>query len=201
MTEWIIFIKIVYSWSKSLTKKDKTEYSMVYRFILASDFWVFVNLVMALLMSIPALNYYSHGTHITVAHSMGTTIGINTCILFASVSFIITKVNGKEVFNRAKKMIFYLFNFSLLVFWVALIAMGVFKMIWEANNPEGQVGVMHAESAVYYSVFIVAGSLLFICIFLIAYPMIKKLMPHCKYALLPEVVQLEIDHIKEAQES
>ena len=201
MTEWIIFIKIVYSWSKSLTKKDKQEYSMVYRFILASDFWVFVNLVMALLMSIPALNYFSHGTHITVAHSMGTTIGINTCVLFASVSFIVTKVNGKDMFNRSKKIVFYLFNLSLLIFWVALIAMGVFKIIWEANNPDGQVGVMHAESSTYYAIFIVAGSLLFICIFLIAYPMIKALIPHCKYALMPAVVQREIDHIKKAQES
>lgn len=31
--------------------------------------------------SIPAINLFTHGTHITVAHAMGSTIGINTMIL------------------------------------------------------------------------------------------------------------------------
>ena len=201
MTEWIIFIRIVYGWSKSLTKRDKVQYSMVYRFILASDFWVFVNLLMALLMSIPTLNYFSHGTHITVAHSMGTTIGINTCILFASVSYIITKVNGRELLTKGRKTVFYLFNFSLLVFWVALIGMGIHKILWEAENPNGFVGDLHAESAPYYIVFILAGSALFVTLVLIAYPMIRALLPHCNYAFFPKRIQDEMDHLDEAQKS
>ena len=199
MTEWIIFIKIVYSWSKSLTKKDKKDYSMAYRFIIASDIWVFLNLVMALLMSIPALNYFSHGTHITVAHSMGTTIGINTCILFASVSFILSKVIRTERTKRRNAFAFYLFNISLLVFWVALIMMGVHKAMWQANNPEAPMAELHAGSSGYYLAFIIAGMFLFISIFMIAASMIKALIPMCHYTILPEAIQLEIDHIEAKQ--
>ncbi|MDX2359596.1 MAG: cbb3-type cytochrome c oxidase subunit I [Crocinitomicaceae bacterium] len=197
MTEWIIFIRIIYGWSKSLTKKDKRENSMAYRFIMASDIWVFLNLVMALFMSIPVLNYFSHGTHITVAHSMGTTIGINTCILFASVSFIISKLTPLEKIKKAKKFPFYFFNASLLVFWVALIAMGVHKAIWVNTNPDGLNADLHASSGIYYLIFIIAGVALFLGICMIAIPMIRTLIPACTYTLYPKAIQEEIDHLEE----
>jgi len=181
MTEWIIFIKIVYSWSKSLTKKDKQKHTMAYLYIMASDFWVFVNLTMALFMSIPAFNYFSHGTHITVAHSMGTTIGINTCILFASVSFILSKLKKETIVSRLNKFSFYFFNGSLLVFWVALIAMGVKKSLWQLNQESQVFSQLHEESHVFYLVFIVAGSFMFISLLMIVVPMIKGLIPFVRY--------------------
>ena len=197
MTEWIIFIRIVYSWRKSLTGADKRFYSMAYRFIIASDVWVFLNLVMALLMSIPVLNYYTHGTHVTVAHSMGTTIGINTCILFASVSFILSKINrSKEPLKKRLKS-YYTMNISLLVFWVTLIWMGIYKAIWQANNPNGTMSELHADSINFYVVFVVSGFVLFVSLVWIAIPMIQALLPHCRYTIYPEAIQKEIDQINE----
>ncbi len=180
MTEWIIFIKIVYSWSKSLTKKDKQKHTMAYLYIMASDLWVFLNLVMALFMSIPVFNYFSHGTHITVAHSMGTTIGINTCVLLASVSFILSKLKKGTINLKLNKFSFYFFNSSLFVFWVALIAMGVKKSIWQLNKESQVFSQLQEESHVFYIVFIVAGSFMFISLLMIVVPMIKELIPFVK---------------------
>ena len=41
---------------------------------MAADIWIFLTLVLAIAMSIPAINVYTHGTHITVAHTMGATM-------------------------------------------------------------------------------------------------------------------------------
>jgi len=45
----------------------------------------FLSLSLAIAMSVPAINVYTHGTHFTVAHTMGTTIGINSFLLLAFV--------------------------------------------------------------------------------------------------------------------
>jgi len=195
MTEWLIFIKIIWGWSKSLSNRDKKAYSMTYKFILASNIWVFINLVMALLMSIPYLNYFSHGTHITVAHSMGTTIGINTCILFASLTYIITRLNGKEVLTKYANKAFYLFNGSLLVFFVGLIAMGVKKIMWRDSG--GTYTELHESSHGLYVVFIVAGMALFSSIVLIAIPMIKQIYPFAYRASLSDRMVEELERAEE----
>lgn len=191
MTEWIIFIRIIYGWRKSLTPREKKENSMAYMFIRASDFWVFANLVMALLMSIPTLNFFTHGTHVTVAHSMGTTIGINTCILLASVSFILSKLEVKH--RPTRKLPFYMFNGSLFVFWITLIAMGLKKAVWELNNPDGHIGELHSESAPYYIAFVISGIALFISIVWIAIPMIRSLLPYCRHLIIPDSMYEEIE--------
>lgn len=194
MTEWILFIKIVWGWSKSLTKKDKKKYSMVYRFIIASDIWVFINLIMALLMSIPAFNYYSHGTHITVAHTMGTTIGINTSILFSSVTFILSKLNGKEITSRVSNLGFYLFNGSLAVLFCSLIVMGIIKMNWQDTH--ASYTELHSSSHSLYVLFILSGVILFCSLLMIILPMIKQLFPYCYRATLPTKMIKEIEQIE-----
>lgn len=68
-------------------KTNNTTFSFPYRFLMAADYWVIINLAMGILMSIPAINLYTHGTHITVAHAMGTTIGINVMIILASAFY------------------------------------------------------------------------------------------------------------------
>ncbi|NOY48397.1 MAG: cbb3-type cytochrome c oxidase subunit I [Chlorobi bacterium] len=131
MTEWILLIYIIREWKKSLTKEDKKSYCMAYKFLITADFWVFLNLILALLFSIPAINFFTHGTHITVAHSMGTTIGINTTILFASVFFIVSKINPSFKINQfAVKYGRNLFRISLFLFWITLLIAGVKKSYW-----------------------------------------------------------------------
>jgi nitric oxide reductase subunit B len=133
MTEWIILLNIIRGWKSTLTEAQLFNNRLTYRFLLASEIWVFLNLGLALLMSIPAINLYTHGTHITVAHAMGTTIGINTMILLASVSYI---WRSKPLNKRAVTTFLWLTNASLFAFWMALIAAGIIKGIFTVNHPE-----------------------------------------------------------------
>ncbi len=131
MTEWVVLLHIIYCWKKSLSNEEKQSYCMAYKFLIAADFWVFINLILALLISIPTINFFTHGTHITVAHAMGTTIGINTTILLASVFFIILKINPNFNTNQlAIKKGYFLYNSSLLLFLIFLLIAGVKKSIW-----------------------------------------------------------------------
>ncbi|NOQ72857.1 MAG: cytochrome C oxidase subunit I [Crocinitomix sp.] len=179
MTEWIILIHIIYAWAKSLSKAQKKENSMAYRFLMASEFWVFVNLILALLMSIPALNYYMHGTHITVAHSMGTTIGINTCILLASVSYIVKIISG-PLTSKTGYYGFILFNISLAVFWLSLVIGGVYKAVWMSNPENLSFSTLHSESTPIFWLFFLSGCALFIGITMISAPLLKRLYNHMK---------------------
>ncbi len=180
MTEWIIFFNIIFTWSKKLKLEDKYKNLSAYRFLIASEIWVFINLFLALLMSIPVINYYTHGTHITVAHSMGTTIGIDTTILFASICLIISKLKSDVDTLRSVvfKYGFYVFNFSLFLFFVTLIVLGINKAIWSAEL-ELSFSEMHIALAPYYICFVLSGILLFISILMLVFPMAKKLLPFC----------------------
>lgn len=176
MTEWLLLIHIIYSWRKSLTKKEKQNNSMAYKFLMAADFWVFLNLIVALLISIPAINLFTHGTHITVAHSMGTTIGINTSILFASLFFILSKLQGEKiVFDKFKKT-YYLFNGSLLVFFSILLFAGTRKANWMYFSENTSFSLMQESLYAAYIAFFVVGLILVIAISIIVIALIKSLM-------------------------
>ena len=127
MTEWLFFIKMIQGFKEKMDTRNRLRHLFTFKLIVASEVWVFFNLLLALMMSIPAINRYTHGTHITVAHAMGTTIGINTMILLAAMSYIL-KIDdmGK---NKKRGMIFgyYLAQISLGVFWIALIIAGFLK--------------------------------------------------------------------------
>jgi len=71
-------------------------------------------------MSVPWINYYTHGTFITVAHAMGTTIGINTSILISAILWIVQKEHKKFTEKNKKQFMigFYLFHSSLCRFLV-----------------------------------------------------------------------------------
>lgn len=127
MTEWILLINIIRGFRKTIVESLDYTHLLSYRFILASEFWVFLNLFLALLMSIPAINRYTHGTHITVAHAMGTTIGINTMLLLASFAWLLGLDKLPEQSRKFFSKGFFLVQASLLVFWLGLIAAGFFE--------------------------------------------------------------------------
>ncbi len=133
MTDLFIFGKIIWDWRSSLDEWQKNRHCNAYRFLFAADIWVFVNLALAIVISVPALNLLTHGTHITVAHAMGSTIGINTMILLASIFYVIREELPHEAHagcSRQIKIGFWTANASLAVFFVALILAGVGKGIF-----------------------------------------------------------------------
>lgn len=177
MTEWVVLAHIIYSWVKSLSEEDKKKYCMVYKFLKAADFWLFLNIILALLFSIPAINFFTHGTHITVAHSMGTTIGINTTILLASVFFIVQKVmpNFKAATTFTKRS-YYLFNISLFCFFCTLLYAGVKRSNWMYFTKNVHFSEMQDSLHTTYIVFFVFGIGLAISIVLLATVLIKALI-------------------------
>lgn len=132
MTELLVLAKIIHGWKNTLDESKKDFHVLPYRFIVASEFWIFINLTLAILISVPAINLFTHGTHITVAHSMGSSIGINTMILLASCMFIIHHAGNTEYTASQLKRIkagFWIVNICFLVFWICLILAGTFKGI------------------------------------------------------------------------
>ena len=130
MTELFIFGKIIWDWRGSLEEWRKHRHCAAYRFLFAADIWVFINLGLALIISVPALNLFTHGTHITVAHAMGSTIGINTMILLASIFFIIREEVPQAVHAGCSRQVtigFWTANLSLAVFFAALVLAGIGK--------------------------------------------------------------------------
>lgn len=153
MTEWVFFIKIIYDWRASINTIQKNYYYFPYRFIMAADIWVFLNMGQAILMSIPAINIYTHGTHVTVAHAMGTTIGINTMILLAACFEFFNK---KEQ-SRNLNYLFWLLQISLLVFWLSLNGAGIQKGIWQLSSHQESYSKMMESIKPYFIAFAFAG--------------------------------------------
>ncbi len=136
MAELAILAHIIWEWRKTLTPDQKHTHLISYRFIFAADIWVFLNLILAILISIPAFNLFSHGTHITVAHAMGTTIGINTMILMGSVFLMVENLCGRRFSGWARAWArhgFWVSNVSLVVFLGALMVAGSMEAFieWE----------------------------------------------------------------------
>ena len=103
----------------------------------AADIWIFINLVLALVISVPAWNLLTHGTHITVAHAMGTTIGINTMILLSSVFYVIRVELPVEVHSGCSKQVrlgYWIANISLAVFFTSLILAGLGKGLHDGGS-------------------------------------------------------------------
>jgi len=171
MTEWIIFIRIVYLWKQNITDIQKHYHHFPYRFIMAADFWVFLNIGQGLLMSIPAINIYTHGTHVTVAHAMGTTIGINSMILFAACfEFLNVKNYNTKILNR----FFWFVQLCLLVFWLALNIAGIKKGIWQMSATQIPFAQMMKGLFPWFLVFVISGLFLMIGLSYIAITLIRS---------------------------
>ena len=162
MTEWIILARMIRQWRGTLNAGMEQRHSLTHLFLFASEVWVFLNLFLALLISIPAINLFTHGTHITVAHAMGSTIGINTTILFASVFHI-----GGAALTRPARTGFWIFNGSLLVFWLCLIGAGLVKG-WLTVTTDMVFQSIMEEARPFITGFAISGMGLFIGLTLLA---------------------------------
>ncbi len=174
MSEWILLFRIIYNWRKTVDKSRKHLWSFSFRFILSSDVWIFLNIILALLISIPAINVYTHGTHITVAHAMGSTIGINTMILLASCFYIVNESSPNKV-NKSRLELsgWFILNISLLFFWLTLIIAGIKKGVLTTQGISF-AEIMEAISP-YLKVFAFTGIGIFIGLSLLLVPLSIRL--------------------------
>lgn len=168
MTELLVLGKILWDWRATLSSYQINKHCNAYRFLFAADMWVFINLVLALVISVPAWNLYTHGTHITVAHAMGTTIGINTMILLASVFYVIREELPLEIHagcSRQVKFGYRVANASLAVFFTSLILAGLGKGLYDGVSFQD----MMLSIRPFLLLFVISGVTLMagICIVLI----------------------------------
>ena len=132
----------------------------------AADIWVFINLILALIISVPAFNLITHGTHITVAHAMGSTIGINTMILLSSIFYVIREELPQEVHAGCTKQVqfgYWTANLSLAVFFLALVAAGLGRGLYD--GPSFQDMMVQIRPALL--VFAVSGISLMVGIWIV----------------------------------
>lgn len=180
MSEWLFFVNILYNWKKSIKQIQIQYHYFPYRFIMMADFWVFINMFQAILMSIPVLNLYTHGTHITVAHAMGTTIGINSMILMGLIfEFLPTKHFNIKTLKRLN-FAFWVMQISLFFFWLSLVFAGIKKGIWQMTLQQSSFHSMMQSLQPTFSIFFIAGIILMLSIVYIALFLIKAYYSNCK---------------------
>lgn len=132
MTELLILWRLIADIKKLAPGPVPAKYTAASRFMISADRWILLNLIVALAISVPALNLYTHGTHVTVAHAMGSAIGINTMILLSSCAFIAETLLPEAMTVRRTRFIrlgLLIANISLVVFWLSLVWAGVEKGI------------------------------------------------------------------------
>ncbi|MHC2993231.1 hypothetical protein OB13_17190 [Pontibacter sp. HJ8] len=197
MTELLILGKIIWNWRSSLSEARKNAAILPYRFMIAADAWIFLNLFVAILMSVPAINLYTHGTHITVAHAMGTTIGINTMLLLASACYACARYYGRFSASRQRSILrgLYLSNGALLVFWVALMGAGVSKALIQVQTPDIPHAALMQQLMPWFVAFAVSGAGIAVGILLLALPLLRTLLtkqknPQPKYIQQQELLRI-----------
>jgi nitric oxide reductase subunit B len=154
---------------------------MAYKFLITADFWIFLNLILALLFSVPTINFFTHGTHITVAHSMGTTIGINTTILLASVFFIVSKIRPTfNIHQFSIKKGHLLFRVSFFLFWISLLVAGIKKSHWLYFSENVLFSEMQDSLYFVYIAIFIFGVGLTISIILLCIPLLKVILQNIK---------------------
>lgn len=181
MTEWIVLASIIYNWKRSLPKVRLENHPMATRFMMSADVWILLNLILAILFSIPAINFFTHGTHVTVAHSMGTTIGINTTILFSALLFILGKLNPTFNTNQfSLRRGLQLFNITLFFFWCSLLTAGIKKSYWMYFSKKGLFSEMQDAMLAVYVLIFVFGTGLVIALCMISFPILKEFLRKIK---------------------
>jgi len=175
MTELFILGRIIWQWRSTLTTARKHYHNTTYRFIVAADIWIFLTLALAIAMSVPAINVYTHGTHITVAHTMGATIGINSFLLLAMASDILQDTcvpvkQHRNWFNRG----YIIANLSLLIFWISLITAGILKARWQMSTAKVPFSMMMLQLRPYFILFFIAGTAMTAGFYLLIYPLLRN---------------------------
>lgn len=168
MTEMLILGNIIRNWRKKFKAAQKRFYVLPYRLLSISDVWITLNLIVGVAMSIPQLNYYTHGTHITVAHAMGATIGINTMILMAAAFYILERYFPLQFLKRFKLLArgITITNISLIIFWTSMLGSGVTRII---GKIEGQpFAVIMERSAPFFKLFAVSGGFILLGLGIVA---------------------------------
>lgn len=172
MTELVLIGRIIWQWRGTVDAARRHFHQPAFRLLFAADIWVFLTLLLAVGMSVPAINVYTHGTHVTVAHTMGATIGINSFLLLAMATDIAGPGAGR---NRSYVIGYWLANAALPVFWISLIVAGVLKAGWQMDADQSPFSTMMLRLRPAFAVFAASGALLMTGLWLMAGALFRNL--------------------------
>ncbi|MFQ5701442.1 MAG: cbb3-type cytochrome c oxidase subunit I [Acidobacteriota bacterium] len=129
MLESIILVKVVLDipglWN---THPRSVALQTPLRFVRSAALWSALLLVLALAISVPPLNTLIHGTHVVVAHSMGSMLGIDSMILWAGLAYVMIFLTGPReriAWGHHIPGAILLANFLLFLLWATLLARGL----------------------------------------------------------------------------
>ncbi len=98
MLEIILLVLVFREITGLMKRKPRSglEFKASVHFIELSKCWNLCLLSLALLISVPPLNALIHGTHVVMAHAMGSELAIDTYILFAVLAYLLARIFPKR---------------------------------------------------------------------------------------------------------
>lgn len=92
------------------------------------EFWTLFAVGTGVLLAIPPINLYAHGTYVIVAHTMGSMIGVNSLLLLAA-GF---RLSGVESWFRSAAV--RATSYGLLGFCLVLAALGIARGVLRVDH-------------------------------------------------------------------
>ena len=105
----------------------KPRFRATNAFFAGATVWTGLQLIVALLISVPPINTLFHGTHVITAHAMGSMIGTDSMILWGAVAWVLSSAGAKTRPTQQGWSVMGAFawlNLALLPFWAGLLFSG-----------------------------------------------------------------------------
>ncbi|MHC4841808.1 MAG: hypothetical protein ACYTDT_12800 [Planctomycetota bacterium] len=142
MMEILILLSVMFD-VIGMVKKRMLQRSdnSVERFLDWSKWWTFGLLPISLLISIPPLNTFIHGTHLVLGHGMGAELGIDTLVLLGTTAWLVSKhvdsASASALNGMKKRITAFSISVFVLVGWLSVSGLvhGLYR--YEGNpSPE-----------------------------------------------------------------
>lgn len=130
--------------------QETFKYNLAYLYIIGAAFWNFVGAGVfgGGTLNAPLVNYYEHGTFLTLNHAHTALFGAFGLLAIGLIYFCLRYVAGEEApfSERAGRWAFWLYNFGLLL-WILL---NFFPIGWAQLNAVFEHGLDYARSIDFY---------------------------------------------------
>lgn len=122
---------------RKIQQPESVPHRLALLFLIASAVWQFIGSgVLGLILNLPIINYYEHGTYLTVAHAHGSFLGgfgfLAIGLMLYSLRFMTTEANWPA---RTLTWSFYLLNAGLaLMLFVSVTPVGLIQLFEAFSN-------------------------------------------------------------------
>jgi nitric oxide reductase subunit B len=179
MLEILIWLKIGWDlWGARRQWAIRDAHQTNRRFFVFATFWTFIQLWVAILISVPPLNSLIHGTHVVTAHAMGSMIGIDSMILWGCGFFLLAHLNPSLTNTRTWRAAGHfgiVFNALFTIFWLSLLTKGI---VFGWTRFTGYSSQLFVRLESWFPVlFLGSGILIVLCMVAMLLPWMMELFP------------------------